>query len=52
MQGKLSESIGIHLSYIIPVLCFAYLAFFGWKVKQVLLKQGVNYDEPVNTSAH
>ena len=52
MQGKLSESIGIHLSYIIPVLCFAYLAFFGWKVKQVLLKQGVNYDEPVNSSAH
>ena len=52
MQGKLSESIGIPLSYIIPVLCFAYLAFFGWKVKQVLLKQGVNYDEPVNSSAH
>ena len=44
MQGKLSESIGIHLSYIIPVLCFLYLTFFGWKVKHLLKSQGIDYD--------
>ncbi len=43
-QGKFSESFSIHLSYIIPVLCFAYLAFFGWKVKSVLKKQGIDYE--------
>lgn len=44
LQGKLSMSIGIHLSYIVPIVCFLYLAFFGWKVKRVLKSQGVDYD--------
>lgn len=42
LQGKLSDIIGIHESYIIPVFCFAYLAFYGWKVKKILIKQGVS----------
>lgn len=33
LQGSVSESIGIQSSYIIGVLCFAYLAFFAWIVK-------------------
>jgi FHS family L-fucose permease-like MFS transporter len=37
-----------HFSYIIPVVCFSYLAFYGWKVKRVLLAQGINYDEIVS----
>jgi FHS family L-fucose permease-like MFS transporter len=38
IQGKLADepSIGIHQSYIIPILCFAYLVFFAWRVKQIL----------------
>jgi len=52
LQGKLSENIGIHSSYIIPLLCFVYLAYFGWKVKRVLQKQGVNYDEQGTSNAH
>ena len=27
---------GIHLSYIVPVIGFAYLAFFAWKAGSVL----------------
>jgi FHS family L-fucose permease-like MFS transporter len=38
-----------HFSYIIPVLCFAYLAFYGWKVKQVLKKQSIDYDASLKT---
>ena len=30
IQGIISESIGIQSSYIIGVLCFAYLAFYAW----------------------
>lgn len=44
LQGKLSDIIGIHASYIIPVLCFGYLAFFGWKVIGILQKQGIGHD--------
>lgn len=44
LQGKVSDIIGIHDSYIIPVMCFVYLAFYGYVVKQILQKQGINVD--------
>lgn len=34
LQGSVSESIGIQYSYIVGVLCFAYLAFFAWYVNK------------------
>ncbi len=49
LQGTVSESIGIQSSYIVGVFCFAYLAFYGWKVKKILIKQGVN--DSTNTQA-
>jgi MFS transporter, FHS family, L-fucose permease len=51
VQGKLADSIGIHFSYVVPLLGFAYLAFYGWKVKGILKKQGVDFDNEVK-SAH
>jgi FHS family L-fucose permease-like MFS transporter len=46
MQGLISDgSLGIHYSYIVPLLGFLFLAWFGWKVKKVLLKQGIDYDK-------
>ncbi len=45
IQGKLSDIIGIHNSYWVPVICFAYLAFFAFAVKGILSKQGISYDE-------
>jgi MFS transporter, FHS family, L-fucose permease len=46
IQGKLADlkSIGIHQSYWLPVLCFAYLALFAVSVKGILRKQGIDYD--------
>jgi FHS family L-fucose permease-like MFS transporter len=44
LQGKVSDIIGIHDSYIIPVMCFVYLAFYGYVVKQILQKQGIDVD--------
>jgi FHS family L-fucose permease-like MFS transporter len=44
LQGKVSDIIGIHDSYIIPVLCFVYLAFYGYVVKQILQKQNIDVD--------
>jgi FHS family L-fucose permease-like MFS transporter len=56
IQGKMADYIqsksdivgyGIHQSYWVPVLCFAYLAFLGFAVRGILKKQGIDYDAPV-----
>jgi FHS family L-fucose permease-like MFS transporter len=44
IQGKLSDLIGIHQSYIIAVLCFVYIALFALLVNKSLKKQGINFD--------
>jgi FHS family L-fucose permease-like MFS transporter len=44
LQGKLSDIIGIHNSYIIPVLCFGYLTLFAILVKGILKKQNIDVD--------
>lgn len=44
IQGKLSDIIGIHESYIVGVVCFAYLTFFAIAVKGILKKQGIMVD--------
>jgi len=52
IQGKLADVIGIHQSYWVPVVCFAYLAFFGFAVKRILSKQGINYDAQLEGGGH
>jgi FHS family L-fucose permease-like MFS transporter len=53
IQGKLADLLqsgntnvgfGIHTSYWITVLCFIYLALFAFAVKNILRKQGIDYD--------
>jgi FHS family L-fucose permease-like MFS transporter len=54
VQGALaSESIlGIQYSYFVGVVCFAYLAFFAWKVSSELKKQGVNNFSSSKQNSH
>jgi FHS family L-fucose permease-like MFS transporter len=42
IQGKLADmpAIGIHQSYCVAVVCFAYLGLFAVLVKRILIKQG------------
>ncbi len=51
LQGKLSDILGIHQSYFIPVLCFSYLAFYGWRIIGILKKQGIEHEVELG-SAH
>jgi len=52
LQGKIGDGTtnlipgmsGLHFSYIIPVLGFAYLAYFAWKVSAELRSQGIDLD--------
>jgi FHS family L-fucose permease-like MFS transporter len=46
-QGFVSESIGIQNSYIVGVLCFAYLVFYAWKVSAILKGHGISFDKKV-----
>jgi FHS family L-fucose permease-like MFS transporter len=56
IQGKLADFLdsrsdvpgaGIHESYWIPLLCYAYITFFAIFVKGVLKRQGIDYEKPV-----
>ncbi|HZW70553.1 MAG TPA: MFS transporter, partial [Hanamia sp.] len=57
IQGKLADFLdsrsdvpgaGIHESYWIPLLCYAYITFFAIFVKGVLKRQGIDYENPVD----
>jgi FHS family L-fucose permease-like MFS transporter len=43
---------GIHFSYIVPVVGFAYLAFFAWKAGSELKKQGIDIDNMEASGGH
>lgn len=49
LQGVVAEPLGIQMSYIVAVVCFAYLVFFGISVQTVLRKQGIDFDRDVKT---
>jgi len=44
MQGLLADASNIHISYIIPVFCFAFLTWYAFKVKRILKSEGIDYD--------
>lgn len=49
IQGKLADiqAIGIHQSYWVPAIGFLYLAWFGYTVRRILQKQGIDYDATI-----
>jgi FHS family L-fucose permease-like MFS transporter len=57
IQGKLADFLqsksnivgyGIHYSYWVAVVCFAYITVFAFVVKGILKRQGIDYDNPVD----
>jgi FHS family L-fucose permease-like MFS transporter len=60
LQGKIADGSndlvkgmsGIHFSYIVPVLGFAYLAYFAWKVSRELRSQGIDLDHVEVSGGH
>jgi FHS family L-fucose permease-like MFS transporter len=56
IQGKLADFLqsksniagyGIHYSYWVPVVCFAYITLFAFIVKGILRRQGIDFETPV-----
>jgi FHS family L-fucose permease-like MFS transporter len=52
LQGVMADKIGIHYSYIVGVLCFAYLVFYAIRAKTVLKAQGIDFDKLSSGGAH
>lgn len=47
LQGTIGDSTGIHNSYLLAVACFLFLAWLAFKLKTILHKQGLDFDEQV-----
>ena len=45
LQGYVADLTSINFSFIIGIICFSYLAFYAWTVKDILKKQGINFDK-------
>lgn len=48
LQGLVAESIGIQYSYVVGILCFAYLVFYAVKATSILKAQGINFDQKIS----
>ena len=48
LQGILVDILNPQISYIVTVFCFAYLAWYAFKVKSIFKKQGIEFES--NTS--
>ena len=42
IQGLMVDALNAHTSYILTVVCFAYLAWYAYKVTSVFKKQGIS----------
>ena len=53
-QGLLASDdvLGIQWSYLAGVACFLYLAFYAVKAKQLLKRQGIDYDNLESAGGH
>lgn len=43
LQGVIADSIGVQNSYVVGIVCFAYLAFYAIKANVILNKQGIDF---------
>lgn len=48
LQGVVADGTNIQFSYIVGVVCFAYLAFYAWRVSGILRNQGIDFDKKVS----
>jgi FHS family L-fucose permease-like MFS transporter len=48
IQALIADDYGVHVSFVVPIFCYVYLAFYAWKVRGILTKQGVEYDKTID----
>jgi FHS family L-fucose permease-like MFS transporter len=50
VQGLIADAYGVHISFIIPVFCYVYLAFYAYIVKGIFQAQGIEFDKKVSAN--
>lgn len=51
-QGWLADTTSTHYSFIVGVVCFAYLAFYAISTTGILRKQGIDLDKLASQGGH
>lgn len=52
IQGYVADLTNIHFSYIVGVICFAYLALYAIRVSGILKSQGIDLDKITKGGGH
>lgn len=52
LQGVLADYTSIHFSYVVCIICFAYLVFYAIITPTLLKKQGINLNEVKSEGGH
>ncbi len=52
LQGMLADYTNIHFSYVVGVVCFAYLVFYAIRVTKILKSQGIDLNQIQKESGH
>ena len=52
IQGSIADSYGIQFSFVVGVVCFAYLAFYAWRSSRILRAQGIDLDKLAASGSH
>ncbi|AZI22154.1 MFS transporter [Chryseobacterium taklimakanense] len=52
LQGYIADLTNIHFSYIVGIVCFAYLAFYAVRVTGILRAQGIELDKVKTEGGH
>jgi FHS family L-fucose permease-like MFS transporter len=47
LQGKIADSIGIQHAFFIPVLCYFYIAFYGFAARNLTATEPVPLQDPI-----
>ena len=43
LQGLVADKIGVHHSFVIPIFCYIYLAFYAWKTSGILKAKNIDF---------
>ena len=51
LQGVLADNIGIHYAYVLPVLCYLYIMFYGFKGSKIVPRPETSTSASTGTAA-
>jgi FHS family L-fucose permease-like MFS transporter len=50
IQGLIADLYGVHMSFVIPIFCYVYLAFYAYIIKGIYSNQGIEFDKVITAN--